>query len=162
MFSTDVFKPEKHMLSPCWYHYPPNLIFAVFAPISCQNVLKIKMNKTSQCANAAEENIAANRTYVSKNMISWVYVEHWGQCLQDKDVQTALRKSSNISFKVFKIIFGYFWVSFAEGGLSRPLQFWESMFAIIFIQSDKKSNSIFFTRAVVEGAPPAWNHKRDV
>jgi hypothetical protein len=43
--STGVLKQGKHVLSPFWHCYLQNVIFTIFARISCQNVLKIKMHK---------------------------------------------------------------------------------------------------------------------
>ena len=70
-FSTDVLKQEKHVLFPVLTpYYPQNVIFTIFAPVSCHNVFKIKMNKKSLCCELAGEDIAANRTYLSKNLIA--------------------------------------------------------------------------------------------
>jgi hypothetical protein len=46
------------------------VIFTIFAPVSCENVVKIKINKKSLCANAAGKDIATNRTYLSKSLIA--------------------------------------------------------------------------------------------
>ena len=79
-------------------------------------------------------------------MISWVCVEHWRRCLQDKDTRAALPKSQKLPLKHLKQHFCSFWVP--RGGPTRLFYSQKFRFAIIFTQNDQKRVKIHdFSRA---------------